>query len=406
VFTLLAGDDLGNGFEKADLDGDGTGVFNRNTGAVSVLRPPALDYASGIVALDGTPTKRLWELSLGERLNHRPVLGDEERAEYVRDALNLNIVRTTDYVKSYNSADHVFPEEDAALLEQIAEDHGERPGVITTSTAEDVYDEEGVLDLVDSTKHYGNVLGSNEYAEKRLGAVIGSNHYGDGFIKKWGAYAGHAVEDPDRSDPSNRGANLSYGSFGDEVLTHMREHETLQAAMRFGRDGRGAVVYVHTNTLPEWVPLAGEGRVVTTWSDGMRQVVRAVEDLGGAPTAEIAAHPAVEIGRRQVFDHLETLRRRGVLDREQDGEDGRRVRWVDDEIHRLNDHGEVTLDAVALDDLDAEEVQELARSSIYTWEFLNRGGGNGGDTVDAAGAGARTSRWPAGRGDAPPDPAD
>jgi len=329
------------------------------------------------------------------------VLQDGERAEYIRDALNLNLVRTTEYVKPYNSADHVHAEEDAALLERIAEEHGERPGVITTTTAEEEYDAAGVLDAVDETKHYGNVLGSNEFAEKRLGAVVGSNHYGDDYIQKWGAYAGEAVE---RND--EKGAGLSYGPFGDDVLAHMRDHDTLQAAMRFGRDGNGAVVYVHTDTLPEWVPLAGEGRVVSTWSDGMRQVVRAVEDLGTAPTTEIAAHPEVSVGRRQVFDHLETLRRRGVLDREQDGEDGRRVRWVDGEVHRLNDHGEVTLDAVDLDDLDAEEVQELARSSIYTWEFLNRGGGNGGDTVDAAGAGARTSRWPAGRGDAPPDPAD
>jgi len=401
VATLLAGEDLGNGFEKAALDDVGTGVFNRSTGAVSVLQPPALDYASGVVALDGTPTKRMWELSLGERLNRRQVLQDGERGEYIRDALNLNLVRTTEYVKPYNSADHVYTEEDAALLERVGEEHGERPGVITTSTAEAEYDAAGVLDAVDSTRHYGNVLGSNEYKHKRVGAVIGSNHYGDEYIKKWGAYAGRDV-----GRDGGKGRDLSYGPFGDDVLTHMREHDTLQAAMRFGRDGNGAVVYVHTDTLPDWVPLAGEGRVVSTWGDGMRQVVRAVEDLGTAPTAEIADHPAVDVGRRQVFDHLETLRRRGVLDREQDGEDGRRVRWVDDGIHRLNDHGEVTLDAVDLDDLGGCEVQELARSSSYTWEFLNRGGGSATEDGDAVDVGPRTSDHPASRGDSPPDPAD
>jgi len=401
VFTLLAGDDLGNGFEKAGFADARTGVFNRATGEVSVLRPPALDYATGVVALDGTPTKRMWELSLGGRLNRRQVLQDGERAEYIRDALNLNLVRTTEYVKPYNSAGHVHAEEDAALLERIAEEHGERPGVITTTTAEEEYDAAGVLDAVDETKHYGNVLGSNEFAEKRLGAVVGSNHYGDDYIQKWGAYAGEAVE---RND--EKGAGLSYGPFGDDVLAHMRDHDTLQAAMRFGRDGNGAVVYVHTDTLPEWVPLAGEGRVVSTWSDGMRQVVRAVEDLGTAPTTEIAAHPEVSVGRRQVFDHLETLRRRGVLDREQDGEDGRRVRWVDSGVHRLNDHGEVTLDAVEIDDLGDGGVQELARSSNYTWEFLNRGGCSAAGPGDAVDARARAGTRPASRGDSPPDPAN
>jgi hypothetical protein len=334
-------------------------------------------------------------------LNHRQVLQDGERAEYIRDALNLNLVRTTEYIKPYNSADHVHVDDDAALLERIADEHGERPGVITSSTAIEEYDAAGVLELADETRKYGNVLGSNEFKEKRVGAVIGSNHYGDDYIKKWGAYAGEVVE---RND--GKGADLSYGTFGDDVLAHMRDHDTLQAAMRFGRDGNGAVVYVHTDTLPDWVPLAGEGRVVSTWSDGMRQVLRAVEDLEGGSTAEIADHPDVDLGRRQVFDHLETLRQRGVLDREQDADDGRRVRWVDGGVHRLNDHGEVTLDAVELDDLSDGEVRELARSSNYTWEFLNRGGGPGGETVDAADGPAGATDHRASRGDSPPDPAD
>jgi hypothetical protein len=57
----------------------------------------------------------MWELALGERLNHRQVLQDNERAEYLRDALNLNLVRTTEYVKPYNSPDHVNTGQDAAL---------------------------------------------------------------------------------------------------------------------------------------------------------------------------------------------------------------------------------------------------------------------------------------------------
>ena len=366
VFTLLASEDLENGFEKADLESIGLGVFDRALGSVSVLRPPALQYASGVIALDGTPTKRMWELAIGERLNHRPVLQKGEKVEYIRDALNLNLVRTTEYVKPYNSADHVNTKQDAALLEAIADAHGTLPSVITTITTEHKYDAEGVLEFVDETKHYGNVLGSNEFDDTRLGAVIGSNHYGDGYVKRWGAYAGEAVE---RND--EKGAGLSYGGFGDRVLEHMREHDTLQAAMRFGRDGNGAVVYVHTNTLPEWVPLAGEARVLKTWSDGMRDVLEVLEERGRATTAEIVDHPQIELSRQQVFAHLESLCDRGVLEREQDTEDGRRVVWIDDGLHRVNDHGEVDLEAISLEELDENEVRQLARSSIYTWEFTN-----------------------------------
>jgi len=366
VFTILASEDLGNGFEQTGIEDVGTGVRNRKTDEISILRPPDLQYASGVVALDGTPTKRLWELALGERLNHRQVLQDEERAEYIQDALNLNLVRTSEYVKPYNSADHINVDRDAALLEQIRETHGERPSLITTSTAEHEYDAEGALELVDDTKHYGNILGSNEFKKKRLGTVIGSNHFGDHFIKKWGAFAGQSV---DRN--AERGADLSYGAFGDAVLTHMREHETLQAAMRFGRDGNGAVVYVHTDTLPEWAPIAGEGRVLTTWSDGMKAVLRALEDLESATTAQIVAHSDVNLSRQQVFEHLETLRDRGVLDREQDAEDGRRLRWSDAGVHRVNEHGDVELEPVDLSELDTAEVRQLARSTLYTWGFTN-----------------------------------
>jgi len=410
VFTLLASDDLGNGVEVADLEDVGTGVFNRETGAVTVLQPPALEYATGVVALDGTPTREMWELALGGRLNHRAVLQPEERAAYVRDALNLNLVRTTDAVKPYNSADHVATDQDAALLEAIADEHGQPPAVITSATARDEYDAAGVLDVdpesgevgsgpAKHVKWYGDVLGSNEYDDTRVGAVIGSNHYGDDYIKKWGAYAGEAVE-----RDAAKGSGLSYGDFGDRVLTHMREHDTLQAAMRFGRDGNGAVVYVHTDTLPEWVPLAGEGRVVTTWSDGMRAVVDALDELGSATTAAVAER--VDVGRRQVFDHLETLREQGVLVREQDPDDGRRVRWCDDGLERVGDHGEADLGDVSLDDLNNAEVAELARTTIYTWEFRNsakRGGDTAGQPPDKP---ERVAHAATDGGDPPPEVAD
>jgi len=97
--------------------------------------------------------------------------------------------------------------------------------------------------------------------------------------------------------------------------------------MRFGRD-------------------ADEGRVVSTWSDGMRDVVNALKELTTATTAAVVAHPAVDVGRRQVFAHLENLRERGVLDREQDPDDGRRLVWLDDGLHRLGEHGDVDLDPV------------------------------------------------------------
>jgi hypothetical protein len=408
VFTILAADDLGNGFEYADIDGVGTGVRNRENDGISILQPPDLSYASSVVALDGTPTQDMWELSLGERLNHRAVLQDGEREEYLRDALNLNIVRSSEHVKPYNSKGHVNTRNDAALLKEMKEAYGERPGLITSATAINEYEDAGVLDLVDGSRHYGNVLGSNEFKEKRVGAVIGSNHYGDDFIQKWGAYAGEYVPGGDEARDGNekKGADLSYGEFGDKVLTHMREHDTLQAVMRFGRDGNGAVVYTHTDTLPEWVPIAGETRVTKTWSDGMRSVKSALEDLEAATTEAIVEHPEVSLSRQQVFTHLNRLRERGVLDREQDAEDGRRYVWKDDGLHRVNDHGEVELDPVELDELDDDEVRKVARSSIYTWNFTNPDDTDAVESGYAGPTGATPKTDADAGGDRPPDPAD
>jgi hypothetical protein len=421
VWAMLAGDDLGNGLESGDLNDHGTGLFVHDPdapddpSAVVLLQPPDLPPSADVVALDGTPTLRMWELALGCHLNRRRVLQDGERADYICDTLNLQLVRTSEHVKPYNSPQHVNTDADAALFAKIETTHSEQPGVVTTKAAEHEYDADGVLDHVDDTKHYGNVLGSNEFREKRVGAVVGSNNYGDGYVKKWGAFDGRAIQSPDRSDAESRGTGLSFGGFGDDVLTHMREHDTLQAAMRFGRDGNGAVVYVHTNTLPDWVDpddpddcgaLAAEGRVMTTWSDGMRAVVDAVEDLGTATTAAVVDHPAVDLSRRQVFGHLETLRDRGVLDRRQDTDDGRRVVWVDDGVARLNDHGDVELPDLDLDDLDDEEVAELARSSNYTWQFRNSQGVRRDDPTDAGSDGGENRSAPTAGGNAPPDPAD
>ncbi|WP_312911100.1 bifunctional DNA primase/polymerase [Natronosalvus caseinilyticus] len=418
VYALLTGDDLGNGWERALLGNGFDGhvaTFDRARGAIHLLEPPAFEAARNVIGLDGTPTVTMWRLALGRsRLNHRQVLTDDERVEYIRDVLGLHLVRTTDAVKGYAAgeaeiANRVTLDDDRALLEGIAAEHGQQPALITTKRAkEHVYEPEGVLDLVTETKHYGDVLGSNEYASTRLGAVIGSRNYGPDFVAKWGAYHGTAVEPrfPGEDLPLEAGVRTDYGDVGNEIRQHMTEHQTLQAAMRFGRDGNGAVVYVHTNTLPDWVPIAGEGRVLRTRSQGEREVVAALNALPGTAwtTAEVAAHPDVNITRQQVFTHLERLYDRGYLDREQNPQDGRGYRWLDDDLHRVTEHGEVELEPVELDDLD--EVRQVVRMSTYTWNLTNS------PSEGAPGAcqspGVRSLPGRAGRegGDPPDSPAD
>lgn len=363
IYTILKSTTLGNGYERVefrpDVDDDKRiGVFDdgrdRLDGkpGVSILRPPAgFDYADVVVGLDGTPTPAMWELACGRAFDHRTVLKGR-RAEYLTDALGFRILPTTDALKPYNNPDYINTDHDAALLEAIAKHHDTKPAVITSATAVGEWDDAGVIDLardddgrptgdvehgpVDRVRWHGNVLGSNAFGETRVGAVIGSNHYGDGFVKRWGAYAGEAVTrehaDGDADpDTKPRGSDLSYGAFGDEIYRHMTEADTLQAVMRFGRDAGGASVYVDTDTLPKWVPTAGRGDVRAV-SDGLVGVLDALEDVGPASAADLAAHDAVDVSTRQVHTHLETLADYGVVASTTDPDDGRRTIYgVDDD---------------------------------------------------------------------------
>jgi DNA-binding transcriptional ArsR family regulator len=156
--------------------------------------------------------------------------------------------------------------------------------------------------------------------------------------------------------------------------------------MRFGRDGNGAVVYVHTDTLPEWVPLAAEGRVRRTWSEGMREVLTAAERRDEWTTAELA--DAVDLSTRQVRDHLHRLVDDGVVDAEYDGSG---YVWHDDGLHRVNENGAVELEPVADDELGADESAEVARSSVYTWDFRTHAGSDAKETPPATTAGEDTA---------------
>ena len=47
--------------------------------------------------------------------------------------------------------------------------------------------------------------------------------------------------------------------------------------------------------------------------------------------------------------------------------------WRDDSLNRLSECGDVDLAPIELDEFDDdEEIRQLARNSIYTWEFTNR----------------------------------
>lgn len=277
VATLLYGDDLGNGFLSASF-GDIRTAFNRQTQTWHSLTPPdTLGYAKSIIGLDGTPTQVLWDLAMGLGFDHRQVLDDSERRTYLKNTLGHEYVRTTPFVKTPGAnGTYVNVAEDFTLFDEVLETHGEEPGLVTSRRALQKYKNEDEFQFDENeVLYYGNLLGSNKLADKQVGIVAYSQHPGDGFIQKWGGYYGDGVERRTIEGEKTRGVDLSYTGFGDDILTHMRENQTLQAVLRFGRTGKGARVYIHTNTLPEWVEIDHEVSI-SRFGEKQQEIVQAV----------------------------------------------------------------------------------------------------------------------------------
>lgn len=320
VYTILMGGRTLGDFERVELPTGDIGLFDREKTEVRILSPPSMPYANNVIGLDGTLTLEMWRLAVGEDFEHRRVLDDDEREEYIADTMDYDFVVTTTRINPYNSS--VNPKQATTLIEEVYKMTGCKPGVITTVTGEVRH--EGLdgfpSHLIDEDQHYGNIKSSNNFRKKRVGIVIGSNHFGDRFVRIWAAYADHEVTSPDRSGGKNRGHDLSYGEFGDKILHHMREHETIQAAMRFGRDGDGAIVFVHTNTLPDWIQETAIGDFVETWDDSELEVIDAISDLEVASTSEIVEQANVsESHTKRILDELEE---REVVTYERDGRKG------------------------------------------------------------------------------------
>ena len=189
TYAVLVGENLGNGWEHADLDPKaGVGnhrraARNRDSGEVHLLLPPELDDARGVIALDGTPTLDLWKMTVDTRLSRAAILSDEERADYLTDALDCSIVQTAgDSAYSYSGGKAVKPERDALLFEAVADREGTEPALISTAKAISQYEQEDALAPIGKHEHYGNLKGSNRLKSERVGIVAGSRHYGDEWL--------------------------------------------------------------------------------------------------------------------------------------------------------------------------------------------------------------------------------
>jgi len=323
LYAYLTWRRLENEWSCASLPSGDTAVRTPNLDEIYILVRPDLSKAESVVALDGVPTVDKWRTLIGPELVILPVLTEQEKATYLRDGLGLRIIKTSDELKPYASGMYVTKRDDVALIEWVGSQADEKPSLISTSAALAKYekflkDRGGDLQaLIDKKVHYNDFKGDNSLKQKRLGIVIGSNHIGDEHVEQWCAFEGISVKRKD----GTRGMDQELGE-GQGHWEGMLHNEVLQAVTRFGRDGGGATVYVHTGALPEWVECEMPRVHIRHWYKGMREVIEAIDELlsKGKESWKIKdVDPEVSITIQQVRTYHGTLAEFGYINKERVG---------------------------------------------------------------------------------------
>ena len=345
VYAILVAETLENRWEYAKL-GDGcTVVISPNDDSLTILNRPTLDQAESIIALDGTPTVEKWRLMLGEDLQHDSLMSGSQKQSYLRDTLSIRVTQTTDAAKHYSARDGRFvtPNKDLVLFENIGYRENIRPALITSKAALEKYNENGLSEIIGETEHYGNLKGTNKFAKTRVGIVAGSPNYGFDYIKRWSALAGESVEESrDENGKSLKGMEQDFGDYGNKILYGMRENEVLQAILRFGRDGKGASVYVHTAAIPEWVKRDSRVVDIHSWPSGMEEIFQVIRQEGRPEWRTKDVSSKVSITEQQVRDHLHTLVDFGFISVKKKG---RGYLWSDVSTDKIQQRGHIIFES-------------------------------------------------------------
>ena len=259
VETVLNAEKLGNGFSKYSHESsDNTGKeyigVTDDDRSVHFLRRPPIQDSTSVILLNAYPILHLsrpiwfnWRTGAAAQLVQP--LTENERREYVSETLGIDVIQTTEHIKPYSSGKHVALEKDSKLIKIISEKHGESVPVITPDKAGSRFEK---LNLpVEEYMNYAQIESSNEFGDREVGLVLGSPewkiHYQTKLI---GAFMYQCVDWNEK-----RGADKSFGEVGDPIMNSYREAMVGQAILRFGREGQGATVYVHTSAIPDDIPV-------------------------------------------------------------------------------------------------------------------------------------------------------
>jgi hypothetical protein len=323
---------------RTEFDDGATIVSDFNDeGDFSVRRSPDFDMASCVIALDGTPTPAMWGNRLGISLEHIRFMDDDEREHYINEILGYNIYQTSDARKPYGSGEYCDPKEVFTLLESIHRKHGKKTAVITSQKArEKIQDKHNVLDQHSDNYdlYFNNLRSKNDLKDHDLLAVIGSPSTGHSEIERLAAHDGFDV------NITGRGADKDFGEHGYEYFEHVAHNEIAQAIFRAGRgeDITLSYIYVHSNCIPDWVPVTNVASRIRNRTPEEHHTIRAMMELEAADTKTVAEH--VDHTQRTTHTHLDNLAIDGYLEKTANG---RSSFWIDDGLEDAPYWGQMEL---------------------------------------------------------------
>ena len=140
-----------------------------------------------------------------------------------------------------------------------------------------------------------------------------------------------------------------YGVVGNEVHERRCGSEVLQSVFRFGREGRGARVYVKTGVLPGWVPTE-EADGVRSRSKAEKAVIEALPQNGELTVSEITQR--VDYTMDTVRKKLRKLQEENVVEK-QGTKKG--TRWKTNGLSDLDKEFAVDI-----------ETEDINKDSIYS----------------------------------------
>ena len=304
------------------------------TDPVIVVRNPPTPLASAwsVLAMDGTPTAEIWESRLGRQLEHKQYMSDAERARFIQEVLNYNIVQLTpDRTVSAAKANNINSDAFNGILHEIKNRYGRKVPLITSSEAK----ESIIRDKYISNKelHLGKVRSRDELESEELLAVLGSLHPGDRVIQRLAALDGYAVESNGES-----GIEKSYGENGNKYYQHLVHNEVAQAIFRVARteEAQGADIYVYTANVPDWIPREAANQNPEYWTQSEEKVAEEINKKESATKEELM--DATGYCERSIQSALQSLENNDLVESKIGQGRYAKKRWFDDGIADRNPH--------------------------------------------------------------------